>query len=99
MGRQRKEKRLMKKLLRAGQAELREKARELGMLKRKKQSMLAEQAAKGKMVADFMHSSTLKQSRAQKFDGKAMKNTILSTMEGGWRQNEGFASDNGGKEA
>ncbi|KAL4323558.1 hypothetical protein GQ457_11G014990 [Hibiscus cannabinus] len=104
MGRQRKEKRLKKKLLR----ELREKAKEIGMLKRKKQSMVAEQAAKEKMVADFMvYIEAIEKNdtgTAQEFDGKAMKNTILSMMEleGGWRQNEGFgfASDhNGGKEA
>ncbi|KAK8520129.1 hypothetical protein V6N12_004090 [Hibiscus sabdariffa] len=93
MGRQRKEKRLKKKLLR----ELREKAKEIGMLKRKKQSMVAEQAAKEKMVADFMvYIEAIEKNdtgMAQKFDGKAMKNTILSMMEGGWRQNEGFASD------
>ncbi|KAK8478136.1 hypothetical protein V6N13_031406 [Hibiscus sabdariffa] len=81
MGRQRKEKRLKKKLLR----ELREKAKEIGMLKRKKQSMVAEQAAKEKMVADFMvYIEAIEKNdtgMAQKFDGKAMKNTILSMME------------------
>ncbi|KAK8477333.1 hypothetical protein V6N13_136521 [Hibiscus sabdariffa] len=73
------------------------------MLEKKKQSMLAEKAAKEKMVADFMLFIEAIEKNdtetAQKFDENAMKDTILSMMEGGWRQNGGFAAHNGGKQA
>ncbi|GMI72373.1 hypothetical protein HRI_000906600 [Hibiscus trionum] len=73
------------------------------MLKRKKQGMLGEQAAKDKIVADFMLFIEAIEKNdtetAKKFDEKAMKSTILSMMKDGRGHNGGFAADNGGKEA
>ncbi|KAK8520131.1 hypothetical protein V6N13_031404 [Hibiscus sabdariffa] len=84
--------RWMKKLLRTAQAELQDKAKECEMLEKKKQSMLAEKAAKEKMVADFMLFIEAIEKNdtetAKKFDENAMKDIILSMMK-----------DNGGKQA
>ncbi|GMJ11267.1 hypothetical protein HRI_004795900 [Hibiscus trionum] len=103
VNRQRKETRRMKKLLRSAQAALRDKAKEREMRKRKKQSMLGEQAAKDKMVADFMLFIEAIQKNdtetAGKFDEGEMKNTILSMMIGGGGHNGGFAADDGGNGA
>ncbi|KAK8638083.1 hypothetical protein V6N13_136525 [Hibiscus sabdariffa] len=84
--------RRMKRQLRV-RAALRQKVKELEMLKSKKQSMLAEQTAKEKMVADFMlFTEAIEKNEAQKFDEKAMKNTILSMLKDG-------EDHSGGKEA
>ncbi|XP_039028040.1 uncharacterized protein LOC120161901 [Hibiscus syriacus] len=104
LGRKRKEKTRMKKFLRDRQAALRNKAMECEMLKRKKQSMLAKQAANQKLVDDFMlfidTNGDVKD--AHNFDEKAMMSTILTRMNGGGGNignNGGFATDDGKKEA
>ncbi|KAH1032980.1 hypothetical protein J1N35_045154 [Gossypium stocksii] len=99
--RMREETRRMTELLRSLQAALREKAKEFEMLKKKKQRMVAKEAAKLKMVDDFMlfldaideNDGT----NALNFDEKAMMNSILNLMKGG--DNGGFAADDGKKEA
>ncbi|KAK8983612.1 hypothetical protein V6N11_074015 [Hibiscus sabdariffa] len=105
--RKREEKRRMYELLRAAQVELREKAEECEMLKRKKQSMLAKQASNQKLVHDFMLfieaiDKNDAEKNAQKLAEKAMMDVILDMMNGGGghsSNNGGFAADDGKKEA
>ncbi|KAL4325198.1 hypothetical protein GQ457_11G015000 [Hibiscus cannabinus] len=82
---------------------LQQKAEECEMLKRKKQSMLADEAAKQKLVDDFMlFLQTLDNNHMdapQNFDEKAMMNDIFTTMNGGRDHsssghNGGFAGSN-----
>ncbi|KAK8507552.1 hypothetical protein V6N12_072807 [Hibiscus sabdariffa] len=87
----------MYELLRAAQVELREKAEECEMLKRKKQSMLAKQASNQKLVHDFMLfieaiDKNDAEKNAQKLAEKAMMDVILDMMNGGG----GHSSNNGG---
>ncbi|KAK8652001.1 hypothetical protein V6N13_141572 [Hibiscus sabdariffa] len=104
--RKREEKRRMYELLRAAQVELREKAKECEMLKRKMQSMLAKQASNQKLVHDFMlfieaiHKNNVE--NVQKLAEKAMMDFILDMMNSGGghsSNNGGFAADDGKKEA
>ncbi|KAK8983614.1 hypothetical protein V6N11_074017 [Hibiscus sabdariffa] len=96
----------MYELLRAAQVELREKAKECEMLKRKMQSMLAKQASNQKLVHDFMlfieaiHKNNVE--NVQKLAEKAMMDFILDMMNSGGghsSNNGGFAADDGKKEA
>ncbi|KAK8478135.1 hypothetical protein V6N13_031405 [Hibiscus sabdariffa] len=88
-----------KRMKRQFRAALRQKVKELEMLKSKKQSMLAEQTAKEKVIADFMLLTESIEKNdtetAQKFDEKAMKSTILSMLKDG----DDHSGNNGGKEA
>ncbi|KAL4323809.1 hypothetical protein GQ457_11G015060 [Hibiscus cannabinus] len=89
-----------RRMKRQFRAALRQKVKELEMLKSKKQSMLAEQTAKEKMVADFMLLTEAIEKNdtetARKFDEKAMKSTILSMLND---VEDHSGGNNGGKEA
>ncbi|MBA0752350.1 hypothetical protein Gogos_001193 [Gossypium gossypioides] len=99
--RMREETRQMNELLRSLQLALREKAKEYEMLKKKKQSMVAKEAPKLKMVDDFMlFLGVIDKNDGEKalnFDEKAMMNSILAMMNGG--NNGELAADGGKKEA
>nr|KJB82052.1 hypothetical protein B456_013G192100 [Gossypium raimondii] len=99
--RMREETRRMNELLRSLQLALREKAKEYEMLKKKKQSMVAKESPKLKLVDDFMLflAAIDKNDRenALNFDEKAMMNSILAMMNGG--NNGELAADGGKKEA
>ncbi|MBA0632823.1 hypothetical protein Godav_001499 [Gossypium davidsonii] len=99
--RMREETRRMNELLRSLQLALREKAKEYEMLKKKKQSMVAKEAPKLKMVDDFMlFLAAIDKNdgeNALNFDEKAMMNSILAMMNGG--NNGELAADGGKKEA
>ncbi|KAK8477335.1 hypothetical protein V6N13_136523 [Hibiscus sabdariffa] len=97
--RKREENRRMSELLRAAGVALQQKAEECEMLKRKKQSMLAHEAAKQKLVDDFMlFIDNNCMENAQNFDEKAMMNDIFTMMNGGrdhiGGHNGGFAGSN-----
>ncbi|XVE90119.1 hypothetical protein DITRI_Ditri20bG0052100 [Diplodiscus trichospermus] len=98
--RKRQKKRLMGESLRAAQVALWEKDKERSTLKRKKQRMLAKEAAKKKLVDDFMvFIGALKSNdleNTQKFDEKAMMSDILNMMKSDYRENGGFAGGSGG---
>ncbi|KAK8545513.1 hypothetical protein V6N12_026345 [Hibiscus sabdariffa] len=90
----------MYELLRAAQVELRGKAKECEMLKRKKQSMLANQ----KLVHDFMlFIKAIDKNdvdNVQKLAEKAMMGAILNMMNGGGghgSKDSGFSADHDGK--
>ncbi|KAK8545510.1 hypothetical protein V6N13_066789 [Hibiscus sabdariffa] len=105
--RKRNEKRRMYELLRAAQVELRDKAKECEMLKRKKQSMLAKQASNQKLVDVFMLFIVIEAidkndvENVQKLAEKTMMDVILDMMNAGAGHNDndnGFAADDGKKE-
>ncbi|TYH35648.1 hypothetical protein ES332_D13G206600v1 [Gossypium tomentosum] len=79
----RREKRQMRKLQRA----VREKDRERASLKRKKEDMVAKEAAKQKVVDEFMPFfvaiANNDMETAQNFDETAMMNTIRTTLNDG----------------
>ncbi|KAK8520132.1 hypothetical protein V6N13_031403 [Hibiscus sabdariffa] len=96
-----------KKLLRAAQVALLDKANKCEMLKRKKQSMLVKEAAMQKLVDDFMLFTEAKAidkndaKNALNFDEKAMMNTILTMMNDGRDysiNSGGFVTDDGKKQ-
>ncbi|XVE90127.1 hypothetical protein DITRI_Ditri20bG0052900 [Diplodiscus trichospermus] len=96
-------KRLMEESLMADQDALWEKVRELSMLKRVKQRMVAKEAAKKKLFDDFMvfigaiENNDLE--NALKFDEKAMKNNILNLMNSDSAENGEFSSGYGDRNA
>ncbi|KAB2049542.1 hypothetical protein E1A91_A13G190100v1 [Gossypium mustelinum] len=85
--RMREETRRMSELLRSLYFALREKDKEYEMLKKKKQSMVAKEAPKLKMVDDFMlFLDAIDKNdgeNALNFDEKAMMNSVLAMMNGG----------------
>ncbi|XVE62635.1 hypothetical protein DITRI_Ditri06bG0134600 [Diplodiscus trichospermus] len=82
--REKRKKRRMEKVLRAHRVALQEKWSERAMLMRKKQDMLAEEAAKQNLVDNFMvfiEAIEKNDSKvAHNFDEKAMMNTILPLL-------------------
>ncbi|XVE62634.1 hypothetical protein DITRI_Ditri06bG0134500 [Diplodiscus trichospermus] len=97
--RERRKKRRMEKVLRAHQLALQEKWRGREMIMKKKQDMLAEEAANQKLVDNFMAFIEAIEKNypeiAQKFDEKAMMNTILPLMNSD-SCDSGNGGDNGG---
>ncbi|XVF42505.1 hypothetical protein PTKIN_Ptkin01aG0369000 [Pterospermum kingtungense] len=84
---ERQEMRRMEESLRESYDELLEKDRERSMLKSKNQEMLAEEAAKEKLVDDFMAFIEAAENKdpenAQNFDEKAMMGALVTMMNSG----------------
>ncbi|XP_022744323.1 uncharacterized protein LOC111295196 [Durio zibethinus] len=97
LARERQKIRLMKESMRADQVALQEKERECSMLMRKNQDMLAKEAAKKKLVDDFMAfiGANENNENAQKFDDKIMMKAIETVMTSCGGDNGGFANGYG----
>ncbi|XP_022743803.1 uncharacterized protein LOC111294652 [Durio zibethinus] len=89
--------RLMNESLMADRVALQEKERERSMLMRNNQDMLAKEAAKEKLVDDFMAfiGANKNNENAHNFDEKAMMKAIETMMNSDGDDNGGFANGYG----